>query len=75
MINHGLRRSQSLEKASDEARTLIGEWEGSADLQPSNPQVSIGSEVPTWLTPLEARMPKAATEPVGRPATDALKGG
>lgn len=75
MINHGLRKPQPLEKASDEARGLIGEWEGGASLQPSNPQVSIGDKVSTWLTPLEARMPKTATQPVGRPATDALKGG
>lgn len=75
MINRALRKPQPLEKASDEARTLIGEWEGSASLQPSNPQVSIGDKVPAWLAPLEARMPKAATAPVGRPATDALKGG
>ncbi|RYY26002.1 MAG: peptidase C13 [Sphingomonadales bacterium] len=75
LINHGLRKAQPLEKASDEARTLIGEWEGAANLQPSNPQVSIGDKVPTWLTPLEGRMPKVATQPVGRPATDALKGG
>lgn len=75
MINHGLRKAQPLEKASDEARMLIGQWEGAASLTPSNPQVSIGEKVPRWLTPLEARMPKAATPPVGRPATDALKGG
>lgn len=75
MINHGLRKPQPLDKASDEARMLIGAWEGSANLQPSNPQVSIGDKVSTWLTPLEARMPKAPTQPVGRPATDALKGG
>ncbi|MES2988202.1 MAG: C13 family peptidase [Pseudomonadota bacterium] len=75
MINHGLRKAQPLDKASDEARGLIGEWEGNANLQPSNPQVSIGDKVSSWLAPLEARMPKAATAPVGRPATDALKGG
>ncbi|HEX8301250.1 C13 family peptidase [Sphingomonas sp.] len=75
MINRGLRKAQTLDKASEEARALIGEWEGSARLQPSNPQVSIGAKVSTWLAPLEARMPKTATEPVGRPATDALKGG
>jgi hypothetical protein len=75
MINHGLRKPQPLEKASDEARMLIGEWEGDARLPPSDPQVSIGDKVSTWLAPLEARMPRVATQPVGHPATDALKGG
>lgn len=75
MINHGLRKAQPLDKASDEARGLIGQWEGGANLPPSNPQVSIGTGVSKWLAPLEARMPKVTTPQVGRPATDALKGG
>ena len=75
MINHALRKPQPLEAASDAARVMIGQWEASARLNPSNPQVSIGDHVQTWLAPLEARMPKVETPPVGRPATDALKGG
>ncbi|MET0308575.1 MAG: C13 family peptidase [Sphingomonas sp.] len=73
MINHALRKPQPLAAASDEARGLIGEWEAASDLTPSNPQVSIGDDVATWLTPLEARMPKDTTQPVGKPATDVLK--
>jgi len=75
MINHALRKNQPLEKASDEARMMIGDWESAARVPPSNPQVSIGDHVATWLTQLEARMPKTDTPPVGRPATDALKRG
>lgn len=75
MINHALRKPQPLDKASDEARAMIGGWESANNLNPSNPQVSIGDHVAAWLAPLEARMPKAATAPVGRPATDALQGG
>jgi hypothetical protein len=75
MINHALRKPQPLSDASDEARTMIGQWEGAGNLRPSNPQVSIGDHVASWLTPLEARMPKVATQPVGKPATDALKPG
>ncbi|MBN8810573.1 MULTISPECIES: C13 family peptidase [unclassified Sphingomonas] len=75
MINHALRKNQPLEKASDEARMMIGEWEGAARVPPSNPQVAIGDHVATWLAPLEARMPQTDTPPVGRPATDALKAG
>ncbi len=75
MINHALRKPQPLEAASDEARQTISQWEGAAGLNPSNPQVSIGAHVAAWLAPLEARMPKVATNPVGKSATDALKGG
>ncbi|MEI9926445.1 MAG: C13 family peptidase [Sphingomonas sp.] len=75
MINHALRDPQPLAAAADEARGLIAAWEHKGGLDPSNPQISIGSGVDTWLKPLEARMPKTATDPVGRPATDALAPG
>ena len=72
MINHALRKPQTLKAASDEARGLITQWETQGKVTPSNPQVSIGASVGTWLVPLEARSPKAATQPVGRPAIDIL---
>ena len=68
MINRALRKPQPLEAASTEALRLVGEWEASKKYEPSYPQVSIGSRVDSWLKPLEARMPKTATAPVGRPA-------
>ena len=72
MINHALRKPQPLGKASDEARAMIGGWEARGGLASSDPQASIGNHVAAWLAPLEARMPKAATRPVGRPATEVL---
>lgn len=75
MINHALRKPQSLEDASTEARSLIGEWEMQGRLTPSNPQVTIGANAAAWLGSLEARMPRDATAPIGKPATDALKQG
>jgi hypothetical protein len=68
MINHALRKPQPLADASAEALRMIGEWEHRKRNTPSNPQVSIGDGVSAWLAPLEARMPRTATEPVGRPA-------
>ena len=73
MVNHALRKPQPLGAASDEARMMINLWESSNRLDPSNPQVSIGADVASWLAPLEARMPKSATAPVGKPATEALR--
>lgn len=68
MINHALRQPVPLAKAGEEARALIAQWEKQGDITPSQPQISIGSGVGKWLTPLEARMPKTATAMVGRPA-------
>lgn len=72
MINHGLRKPQPLAAAGKEAAGLVTEWETQGNVRASNPQTSIGSKVATWLMPLEARMPKTATEPVGRPAVEIL---
>jgi hypothetical protein len=72
MINHALRKSQSLASAFDEARTMVGGWESQGRLIPSNPQIEIGANVQSWLGPLERRMPPAPTQPVGRPAVEAL---
>lgn len=73
LVNHALRKAQPLADAAAEARQTIIGWERAGRLDPSMPQVTIGDAVATWLAPLEARMPKAATAPVGAPATDALK--
>ncbi len=72
MINHGLRKAQPLGAAAAEAHGLITRWESSANLQPSEPQISVGANVDRWLKPIEAKIPKAATEPVGKPAVAAL---
>lgn len=73
LVNHALRKPQPLADAAAEARKTIIGWERAGRLDPSMPQVTIGDGVSVWLAPLEARMPQAATAPVGAPATDALK--
>ena len=73
LINHALRKPQPLDDALIEAREMISGWEMSNRLPSSNPQATVGEGVEAWLVPLEARMPKVATAPVGAPATDALK--
>lgn len=74
LVNHGLRKPVPLSSAVNEASNLIGTWEAQGKLIPSNPQVSYGAGAAKWLAALEARAPKVATAPVGRPATDALAG-
>lgn len=68
LINHALRRNQPLANAAREAQGAIAGWEAAGKLEPSLPQVSIGAGVHAWLAPLEARMPRGETRPVGRPA-------
>ena len=68
MINRALRKPQPLAAASVEALRLVGEWETAKRYEPSYPQVSIGGRVDSWLKPLEARMPRTATQPVGKPS-------
>jgi hypothetical protein len=72
LVNHALRRNQPLAAAFGEARGLVGSWEARGRLIPSNPQIAIGAQAASWLRPIEARMPKEASTPVGRPATDAI---
>jgi hypothetical protein len=73
LVNHALRKPQPLDDALIEAREMISGWEMTNQLPSSNPQATVGEGVAAWLVPLEARMPKVATAPVGAPATDALK--
>lgn len=73
LINRALRKPQPLAAAAAEAQSLIAGWESGARLDPSQPQVNIGSGVARWLGPLEARMPRAATQPVGRPSIESLQ--
>jgi hypothetical protein len=74
LVNHALRKPQPLAVAAAEAVATIAKWEGADRLTPSLPQVAIGDEVARWLAPLEARMPREASAPVGRPATAILQG-
>jgi hypothetical protein len=73
LVNHALRKPQPFDDALIEAREMISGWEMANQLPSSNPQATVGEGVEAWLVPLEARMPKVATAPVGAPATDALK--
>ena len=70
MINHALRKPQSLGAAYAEATALVSEWERRFEVTPSQPQIFLGAASAHWLAPLERRMPRSATEPVGRPAVE-----
>lgn len=65
-VNRALRKPQPLRAAFDEAQASIAGWERAGRVEASRPQISIGSRVARWLSPLEARMPAAPSAPVGR---------
>ncbi len=67
LVNHALRQPLPFEVQVKRATALIAAAEEKAGLEPSNPQVSIGSETAGWLTALDARAPKVASTPVGQP--------
>ena len=73
MINHALRTAQPLAAAFAEADRLVDAWETQLRVRPSQPKSSIGRGAARWLGPLEARMPRAATQPVGRPALESMR--
>jgi Peptidase C13 family len=72
LINHALRKPQALDKATEEALSLIQQWEAKSNLVSSDPQVFVGETTNAWLAPLEARIPKIATSPIGQPAINAV---
>ncbi|MEL6487878.1 MAG: C13 family peptidase, partial [Pseudomonadota bacterium] len=71
LINNALRQPLSLSQAGKQAVNLVAKWETERRLLASLPQTRIGDGVSEWLPALEARMPKVATSPVGRPAISA----
>ena len=68
LINRALRQPQSLQHAAREVSRTIAEWESEERLLASLPQSAFGKGVDQWLPQLEARMPRIASAPVGRPA-------
>ncbi len=72
LINRALRQPVPLDAAAKMASRSVAEWETSARFLASLPQVSIGPEAARWLPAIEARMPRVASAPVGRPAFDAV---
>ena len=67
LINHALRQPLPFDLQLRRATALIAAAEEKADLEPSNPQISLGSDTAGWLGALDARAPKVASAPVGAP--------
>jgi hypothetical protein len=70
LINNAMRKPQPLETAAKEAHGMIMKWETGFNFKPSEPQMDFGANTAVWLKALDAKMPKDATTPVGKPAID-----
>lgn len=68
LINNAMRQPTPAADAFAAARVLISQWETAERLSPSNPQVDIGVNAGPWLDKLDARVPRTASQRVGRPA-------
>jgi len=66
LINHAFRQPLPLDIQLQRAVALIGAAEDREQLEPSNPQVSEGSDTSKWLSALEAREPRSTSDPVGQ---------
>lgn len=66
LINHAFRQPLPLDTQLRRAMVLIAAAEDRDKLEPSNPQVSVGSSTGKWLSSLEEREPKSTSEPVGQ---------
>jgi hypothetical protein len=66
LINHAFRQPLPLDIQLQRAVALIAAAEDREQLEPSNPQVSEGSDTAKWLDALEQREPRSTTDPVGQ---------
>lgn len=70
LINQAMRKPESFARQFRRAWVTIDGWERQLNFEPSNPQISIGSETSAWLAALDSRAHKVATAPVGRPPSE-----
>lgn len=73
LLNNAMRTNDPLPVAARKAFSLITAWEKKVPIGASKPQLFIGKNAKLWLAPLEARIPKAPTAKVGRPALQTIR--
>ena len=70
LINQAMRRADTFARQFRRAVVSIIGWEKKLGIEPSNPQISIGSETGPWLAALDARAGAVPAAPVGRPPSE-----
>jgi hypothetical protein len=67
LINQAMRQPDTFARQFRRAFVTILGWEKGLGYESSNPQISVGDDTASWLGALDAREPKTASAPVGRP--------
>jgi hypothetical protein len=70
LINQAMRMPDTLVRQFRRALVTIIGWEQKLGIDPSNPQLSIGSETGPWLAALDARAGPVPSARVGRPPSE-----
>ena len=70
LINQAMRIPDTFARQFRRAYVTINGWEQKFGIEPSSPQISIGSETAGWLAALDARAPKTESAPVGNPPSE-----
>ena len=70
LINQAMRKPDTLVRQFRRAFVSIIGWEKKLGMDPSNPQLSMGSETGAWLGALEAGAATVPSAPVGRPPSE-----
>ncbi len=70
LVNQAMRQPDTFVRQFRRAAVAILGWERKLGIEPSSPQISVGSETSGWLAALDARAPKLASSPVGRPPSE-----
>lgn len=70
LINQAMRSKDTLVRQIRRAVVTIIGWEQKLKIDPSNPQVSVGSETGFWLAALDAPASAVPAAPVGRPPSE-----
>jgi hypothetical protein len=70
LINHAMRQPDTLVRQLRRAFVTILGWEQHLGYDSSSPQIEIGRDTAGWVAALDAREPKTASAPVGRPPSE-----
>ena len=70
LINQAMRRPDSFVRQFRRAVVTIIGWEQKLGIEPSNPQINVGSETAAWLNALDRQARPVSANPVGRPPSE-----
>lgn len=70
LIDLSMRKPDSFIRQFRRAFVTILEWEQQLGIEPSNPQINVGSDTAGWLAALDSHAAMAAGAPVGRPPSE-----